>query len=113
MNAHVNEELDKEIEVIVERLARIEQNQLHFSKQLDKLVSLLDRMVKVEEHVEQHKDTMKRLYARLECVEKELSEAKQELQRWKTGRKILAWLMGSSAFIAIVGFAIKIMERQQ
>ena len=98
--------------MIVERLARIEQNQLHFSKQLDKLVSLLDRMVKVEEHVEQHKDTMKRLYRRLESVEGELAEAKQELQRWKTGRKLVAWLMGSSAFIAFVGFAIKVLGSQ-
>lgn len=81
---------------VQERLARIETNQMHLSKQLDRMVELLDRLVRVEEHVEEDRRDLKRLYYRLEKVE-------QSISSWKTAKNILIWISGIMSAIITAG----------
>lgn len=95
-------DIEKEMDAISERLARIEQNQIHFSKQLDKVVALLDRMVKVEEHVDAHMREMERLNKEIKDLSIRVKENEIELSRWRTGRKIFIWFIAAAgSFVAI------------
>ncbi len=87
--------LESRVDIIGERLARIETGQSHHAKQLDRVVALLDRMVRLEEHVEHHADKCNEIIERLAKVETELST-------WKSVRKFFAWATGfMGAFVAI------------
>jgi len=91
--------LEQEFDSMSERLARIEQSQIHLANQLDKVVTLLDRMVRVEEHIEEHKESMQRLFKRLERAETRIAEQEKELARWHTGKKIFIWVIGTAISI--------------
>ena len=87
--------VEEEMDEVNERLARIEQNQMHFSKQLDKVVVLLDRMVKVEEHVDTHVEKLKEMRRAIEQMEARVETLKTELNQWRTARKIFVWVVAS------------------
>ena len=100
-----------------ERLKGIEVQVGNQGKQLDKVLSLLDRMVRVEERQielasaqnrqeELHKSEIDRLRDKIHdheisCSEK-LRIQGEELNQWKTGRKIIMWVVGSASGIGII-----------
>lgn len=92
--------LEKRMDGIGERLARIETGQSHHAKQLDRVVALLDRMVRLEEHVDQHADKCNEVIERLAKVETELST-------WKSVRRFFAWFTGVSGTVTAVYIAMK------
>jgi DNA repair ATPase RecN len=98
---------EKDVDVINERLARIEQNQQHLSSQVSKLVSLIERMVKVEEHMDQQRDTMQRFGKKFDQVERELEELRREVERWIFVRKLVSWIFGSSVVTALLMWGLR------
>lgn len=85
-----------------ERLTRMEVTLEGVAKQINSVVVLLDRMVRVEEHIAEQRRSFDRVWEALEEEKLARMRIRDELDSWRTTRKALTWLFGSSG----VAFAI-------
>ena len=99
--------MEGEVNLLIERLARIEQAQVHQGKQLDRVVTLLDRMVRVEERQGQQQNEVRELEKRFERLQAEVGELRAEVERWETVRRVLVWLVGPSAVLGAIVAMVK------
>lgn len=101
------EQLASKIEAIIERLARIEQNQQHLSAQLDRMATLSERVMRLEDRAGSQDRLYQLVDNRMRAFEQDLEEVRDEIQRWRTGRRLLAWLVATGVLTSAFIWAVK------